>query len=270
MTPHGKNSKNQAKMIDGKRITKMLEKLGFTEKEAQVYMILLELNEALPSTIARKSNLKRPTVYSILEKLQKKGFASHIKRDRLVYFRSISPHFFLEKEDAHVKDMSSALSDLKASLPDLLSLHQKYAATPQMSVFTGRAGLIQIMEDTLTTKTELLCWANTELAFNSLKDYYPTYIQKKVQKKLWLRGIFCKDPLGEVFKSKGKEELREVYLISKEDYPFNNEINIYDDKVAIISHEDQIGVIIQNQNIADAQRAIFNFAFKYAKLQDVP
>lgn len=255
-------------MIDQRQVTQMLERLGFSEKEAQVYIVLLELNEALPSTIARKTNLKRSTVYFILEQLQKKGFASHIKRDNMVYFRSISPHFFLEKESSHVKDMTSALADIKTALPDLLSLNQRYAATPQMSVYTGRAGLIQIMEDTLTTKTELLCWANTELAFNSLKDYYPTYIKKKVQKKLWLRGIFCKDPLGEIFKSKGKEELREVYLISKEDYPFNNEINIYDDKVAIISHEDQIGVIIQNQNIADSQRAIFNFAFKYAKRID--
>ena len=49
-------------------------------------------------------------------------------------------------------------------------------------------------------------------------------------------------------------------------YLFKNEINIYDDKVAIISHEDQIGVIIQNKNIADTQRSIFELGFEYAKI----
>jgi hypothetical protein len=43
-------------------------------------------------------------------------------------------------------------------------------------------------------------------------------------------------------------------------------INIYDDKVAIVSHQDQVGVIIENKNIADTQRSIFNFAFDYAKI----
>lgn len=64
----------------------------------------------------------------------------------------------------------------------------------------------------------------------------------------------------------GKEELREVYLVPKEKFPFENEINIYDDKVAIISHADKVGVIIQNQSIADTQKAIFKLAFEYAQI----
>ncbi len=73
-------------------------------------------------------------------------------------------------------------------------------------------------------------------------------------------------PLAIKFKERGKEELREIYIIPKEKFPFYNEINIYDDKVAIISHQDQGGVIIQNQFIADTQRSIFKLGFKYAKI----
>jgi hypothetical protein len=87
-----------------------------------------------------------------------------------------------------------------------------------------------------------------------------------VQRKIWLRGIFCSDDTGLTFKKRGVSELREVHLVPKDKFPFKNEINIYDDKVAIISHQDEIGVIIQNQNIADTQRAIFNLAFEYAKI----
>ena len=95
-----------------------------------------------------------------------------------------------------------------------------------------------------------------------LSDLY----SEKVKRKIFLRGIFCADKLAQRFKEHGEDELREVYLIPKEKFPFKNEINIYDDKVAIISHADQIGIIIQNKNIADTQRSVFELGFEYAKI----
>jgi sugar-specific transcriptional regulator TrmB len=252
-------------MIDPTSLTQLLKNLGFSEKEATVYLTLLELNEALPAAIARKSGLKRPTTYLVLETLQARGVVSSIKKSGVLYFQASKPELFLEKERRHVAAMDQTLDTLATALPELQSLHQQYAVTPQMSVYYGKEGLIQVMEDTLTTKTELLCWANPELAYSLLEDYYPSYIRKKVKRKIWLRGIFCQDEIAEKFKRKGKKELRDIRLIPKKDYPFKNEINIYDDKVAIISHEDQVGVIIQNKNIADTQRAIFELCFKSCK-----
>ncbi len=123
------------------------------------------------------------------------------------------------------------------------------------------------MEDTLTTTEELLCWCDVEIAVGTvLSDYFPSYLKKKIEKKIWLRGIFTYNKSGLRHKKMGKEELREVYLVPKEKFPFENEINIYDDKVAIISHADKVGVIIQNQSIADTQKAIFKLAFEYAQI----
>lgn len=238
----------------------ILEDIGLSEKETKIYLALLELKEALPSTISKKSGTKRPTTYLILDELLKKGLASKVKKQGYYYFQATTPHNLLEDEYRKYHNLEQAL-------PELLKLHEIYSVKPQVSYFEGKEGLIRIMEDTLTTKTDLLCWADVSLATETvLKDYYPSYVKKKVQRGIWLRGIFCSDKAAEEFQKKSKEELREVYLIPKKDFPFKNEINIYDDKVAIISHEDKIGVIIQNKNIADTQRAIFEFAFKYAKL----
>ncbi|MFA5793020.1 MAG: helix-turn-helix domain-containing protein [Candidatus Gracilibacteria bacterium] len=242
------------------QLIKTLIDTGLNEKEAKIYLTLLELNEAQPSVIARKANVKRPTTYVILKQLQEKGLISYFTKDKCIYFRANKPMKLVE-------DLLNKYIRLKESLPDLLSLHKKYTSTPQMSIFEGREGLIQIMEDTLTASTELLCWADISLAvYTILEDYYPEYIKKKVKGKKWLRGIFSYDKKALTFKKKGIQELREVYLVPKDKFPFKNEINIYDDKVAIISHQDEIGVIIQNQNIADTQKAIFNLAFEYAKI----
>lgn len=243
-------------------LTQTLTQLGLSDKEAKVYLSLLTLKEALPSVISKHANIKRPTTYLILDQLAEKGLASKVKKGSYYHFQPITPHNLLEKQHKIYQNIEEAL-------PELLSLHEKFAVKPQVSYFEGKKGLIQIMEDTLTTSTDLLCWADVTLATKTLlEDYYPSYIKTKVERKIWLRGIFSYDKNALNLKQRGKEELREVYLIPKEDYPFKNEINIYDNKIAIISHEDKMGVIIQNANIADTQRSIFNFAFKYAKLAE--
>jgi len=135
--------------------------------------------------------------------------------------------------------------------------------------FEGEAGIIHVMEDTLTSSGEILCWADAKAATTTiLSDYYPRYIKKKVERSIWLRGIFSFDEEAQKLKDRGEEELREIYMIPKVEYPFKNEINIYDDKVAIVSHQDKVGIIIHNSYIADTQRSIFNFAFKHAKLAE--
>lgn len=241
-------------------LTSVLTNFGLTEKQAKVYLALLELSRALPSTISRKSGLKRPTVYVILEQLQEKGLVGHLKKGNSLYFTAVDPQ-------ALVEDQKRKLQILNDHLPDLKQLKQKYQVTPQMTILEGREGIIQIMEDSLTSSGEILCWSNVDLAVNTLlKDYHPTYLKKKVKKKIWTKCLFIQDKVGLGFKKRSKSELREVYLIPKDKFFFENEINIYDDKVSIISHRDNVGMIIQNQAIADTQRAIFNFAFEYAKL----
>lgn len=243
-------------------LPRTLQNIGLSEKESKIYLELLTLKEALPGVIAKRAGVKRPTAYLVLDQLLKKGLVSQVKKGRYFYFQPVNPHSLVE-------DQYKRFNDLEKSLPELLSLHEQFSAQPQVSFFQGREGIIRIMEDTLTAKTELLCWADVSLATRTLlKDYYPSYITKKVKRKVWLRGIFSYDKAALEVKRRGKEELREVVLIPKEEFPFKNEINIYDDKVAIVSHADQMGVIIQNQNIADTQRSIFNFAFKYAKLAE--
>lgn len=67
----------------------------------------------------------------------------------------------------------------------------------------------------------------------------------------------------EVFVFKGKDGLsqieRNVANTRRKSYVYNhsgNEITIYGDKVAITSRKKEMGVIIQNSNIAEAQKMI--------------
>jgi sugar-specific transcriptional regulator TrmB len=49
-----------------------LQNYGFSDKEAKVYLMALELGSSPASTIARQTGIKRVTVYSILKDLKNK------------------------------------------------------------------------------------------------------------------------------------------------------------------------------------------------------
>ena len=53
----------------------ILRQLGFSSKEATVYLAALELSMAPVSVIARKARLERSTTFEVLKKLSEKGVA---------------------------------------------------------------------------------------------------------------------------------------------------------------------------------------------------
>ncbi len=244
------------------KFTKILIGAGLNEREAIIYITLLKLNSAPASTIATVSKEKRPTVYFVLEQLKLKGLVSHFKRNNSTYYRALDPALLLE-------DHYNRFISLQSIVPDLTKLNAAHVARPQTTIFEGKEGMISLMEDTLKSKTDLLCWANLDMAADDVfEDYFSIYLQKRIKKKIKLKAIFNYSKKAIYHKYNSKAEFRETHLVSSSKFPFKNEINIYDDKIAIVSHLDKIGVIIQNKNIADTQRSIFDIGFEYAKLTE--
>ena len=82
-------------------LAKQLEQLGLTEKEAKIYVALLEVGEATAQQLATKSGINRATTYVTLENLLKRGLASNITKKKKTYFIIESPQQildFLDKE----------------------------------------------------------------------------------------------------------------------------------------------------------------------------
>lgn len=247
-----------------KRFNRVLEGAGLSEKETRVYLAISSLGEASVAAVSREASVKRPTTYLVLEELAQRGLCARKTSGRSTIYRALPAAILAEELD-------TKLSALRDVLPELESLARKTRAYPQLSIYEGKKGLTQIMEDTLKHGTEICGWADMDQATSGpLEDYYPKYIRKRVKNKIYVRAVFVKNKVGEVLASIGKSQLREAYLVSREDLPIRNEINIYADKIAIISHQDEVGVILQNKFMADSQRAIFNFVFRFLQSQRFP
>ena len=239
-------------------LSKVLENLGLNSKEAKVYLAALEIGSNPVSKIAGKAKINRVTAYDIIEKLAKKGLISSFTRAKVKYFTATEP-------DVLVTDFQRKLGELKEVLPELQRLTGE-TVHPRVRYFEGLEGIRHIYEDTLTSKTEILNYGDSEEIRKHWPTYDQDYVTKRAEKNIFLRGITLDDDYGRKVVEGNTGYKREIRLISKDKFNFSNEICIYDDKVAIISFKDElIGMIIESPEIANTQRAIFGMIWEFSR-----
>ncbi len=242
-------------------LIEVLKKIGLNEKEAKVYLACIETGSAPVSEVAKAAGINRVTTYDILDKLKKKALVSHFTKNKVKYFTGTDPDIVLEEFEKRTKD-------LREAIPQFKRLTGK-TNHPRIRYFEGLEGIKAIYTDTLNSTTEILNYSNSEEIRKIWTNYDEEYVEKRAKKKIFLRGICPDDKYGETVHQQDKKYHREMRLISADQFDFTNEINIYDDKVAIISFKDElIGMIIESSEIANSQRAIFNMCWQWSEIMN--
>ncbi len=235
-------------------IRKELGGLGFSENEAAVYLALLGLGSATNSQIARESKLNRITNFEVLKRLSSRGIVSGFKMKGVMYFGALNPQILIKKH-------KEGLGILEESLVDLVK-NKNNEKRPRITTVSTREGLKQIYEESLLSKGEILTFTNSK----EVKEYFggeyvDNYVRQRVKKGIRVRGFAPGGEVGEQDKREGEEVLREVRLIP-ENHRINNEIMIFDDKVAMLSTKDEMGIIIKNQSIAESLRSVWKMLWE--------
>ncbi len=102
---------------------RILIDLGLTDKEAKIYLAVLELNESVPGIISRKANVKRPTTYVLLENLIKKGLITTITRNKVIHYQAVDPKILLQTEKTKIERLETVL-------PELINIKNKFGIEP--------------------------------------------------------------------------------------------------------------------------------------------
>ncbi len=236
-----------------------LKNLGLNEKEQIVYIALLQLEKATANQIARKSGIKRPTSYDILYRLQTDGFIYEANENGKRFFVANPPEQLVQRLDERKKA-------LEADLPFLLSIYNIKAKRPKVAYFEGLDGIKKLYEDTLKSlksSDEILAYVTTD-SLEILADFSADYVARRVEKGIRLRGIYNTSIKMSKYLHNNQKQLREARVVKK--FPLKNEINIYANKIIILTYSPEpFGVLIESNEIAETQRAIFELAWIGAK-----
>lgn len=241
-----------------------LVSIGLPDKEAAVYVALLELGRSTVSKIARTAGVNRATGYVILDSLIGKGLARISGKEPKQEYEAESPDsltsFFAKQSEETLARATKA-----AALALELKSIQKVEDRPQVKFYEGTEGLKQVYEDTLTSTETIRAYATVEDMHATLKDYFPKYYQRRAGKGIHIRTILPDTPVSVERTTHDKEEARESRLVPQDQYLFHPEINIYDNKVMIASWREKLGIIIESAEIADAMKKIYELAWIGAK-----
>ena len=112
-----------------------LKKIGFSDKEAKVYLALLELGEAGVQTIAKKSAVNRATTYVVLEELKKQGIVSTVEKDKKTVFVADAPRALLRMFRTQERKIKEHEEDFKKALPELEAIFNTATEKPTEKIF---------------------------------------------------------------------------------------------------------------------------------------
>lgn len=239
----------------------ILEAVGLDDKEARLYLTGLHIGSAPASEYGKRSKLNRITSYNALEGMVQKGIFTMERKMRGKYYSPVAPEYL----SIEARKNAEAL---ERSLPELRSLQGAKHRSPHVRFFEGWEGVRKVYEDSLTASGELLNFANSAAVREFWPGYDEEYVEERVRRGVYLRGIAPDDAAGRKVHGEDRKRLREIRLVPAKDFDFTNEINIYDHKVAICSFADAgevFGVIIESQEVAKTQRQIFEMAWRYSK-----
>jgi len=246
-------------------ITSTLKRLGLSEKQAKVYISMLELGESTMTKIARRANLKRPTVYLVIDELNLLGLSSEVIKGKKKFYSAVHPKRFVELAKFRA-DQADRI------LPELVAI-QKKDQKPKVRMLEGVKGIqiaYQEAYSLLNSKEEGLWIGNITYMVEHLPELLEEYnvLIKKIRdphireliyggdkSKKWVEEMQSKTPKNhfvKYFEEGGGFGVTDQFIIG--------------DKVINFSLGKEIFVlIVESKEIAQSQRAMFEILWKSSK-----
>jgi sugar-specific transcriptional regulator TrmB len=244
-----------------------LQKLGLNEKQTKVYLACLQLGVDSVANIARYADLKRPTVYLILDDLEKMNLISKIKKEKKSLFKAEEPKRIL----TDLKFKQELANDL---LPSLEAIYNLNPDKPNIKIGEGMAGVRSAYNGVFTylenhPQDELLI-------FGSLKDakehfeaqVIDSFYRSMARSQNSVREIGNDDhETRKYYRASAKLNPRHEIRLIRNEGLFNQTDNmLYGNTLIIFSVKEQLfATTVESANITETYRTLFNMAWRAGK-----
>ncbi|MEK7568973.1 MAG: helix-turn-helix domain-containing protein [Patescibacteria group bacterium] len=243
-------------------LEKYLQEIGLNEKEAGVYLALLQVDSASVVDIAEKTKIKRPTVYVVLETLAKKGLVSEVEIGKKTHYAAEPPErleTFVERQQLILGETAKRLKDI---IPQMKSVQRELGERPVLKYFDGK-----------------------EAAFHDSLAFFPSGNESKEDTGYF---AFNRDLIEEAFSQREIETIAKdrparkikavsVYNYSKQelpsdslsdrtrvdakDFPIKCDLSVYEDRVQFVTLGKRISsIFIQSRDVADTLKTLIKLA----------
>ncbi|MCX6807446.1 MAG: hypothetical protein NTZ80_01380 [Patescibacteria group bacterium] len=235
----------------------ILQKIGLSQKEIEIFLSLFPLGPQPVSIIARHTDIPRPTVYVILDRLKKIGLVQELKRNDSTRFRCIPADEIPDIISGRISELEQTKKAIEEYLPRLKILEQKLTTTPTVRFHEGRDVVMQAYER-ITAEKEICAF------FNPLhvKKYMPIYLEKVAaeirRNNGKARELLTECDEAQEYKKKWSSEQHQIKILPKR-AQFTSDTIICADRIYMIAYDrDQITATeIISPALVKTQQAVF-------------
>ena len=133
-------------------LAKTLGQFGLSDKEAAVYLSLLELGPSVVSAVAKHSRINRSTVYVVLGFLTKRGFVSTSDVKNVRLYIAAAPERLVKIAQESADRYKELAATTKSLLPKLRAMQNGTKQKPRVQFFDGDEGIETVRQEMVGAK----------------------------------------------------------------------------------------------------------------------
>lgn len=245
-------------------LPKNLESLGLSRNESIVYLSCLQLGRDTVLNIAKHADLKRPTVYLILENLEKRSLITKTKKAHKTLYKAESPKQLLMGIQMQ-HDLAAEI------LPSLQAIYNIDPEKPNIKIAEGIQSVRGVYNSVFTflanhPEDELLIFGSLKKAAEKFEHEVLDYFSKSMAKSHnHIREIGNDDSeTRKYFRTvKRLNPNHEIRLIRSGGGLFEADNLLYGNTLVILSVDEQIfATSIESSAIANTYKTLFNMAWR--------
>lgn len=250
---------------------KNLEQLGLDKTESKIYLALLELGPSTVSEITKKASVTRTLGYHVLQKLGWYGLVDRVSgRGSKIIFSATHPRQLVQHLQNKKNTWEKKLKEAEKLLPELISLY-KIAEKPTIRFQEGLVGIKNTYSETLESKTEIFSILDIEgWDIPELRQFGKDYNRERSRRRIKERFLILDTPQAREWMKfyKGSLKYTDYRWIRSDQLPgiaeFGGEINIYEDKVAmmLLKKPNRMGIMAQSSALANILKGLFELAWQ--------
>ena len=231
----------------------LTQNLGLTDKEAKVYLAILGLGDSTILPIAKRSGVKRTSIYYFIDRLVELGLVDQAKIRGRMHYKAKPPEQLVNLQEQR-------LSEVKKALPQFESLYNVSTKKPRISYFEGPEQMRQIMYEEWKCKEVLFIWPTLNvLEVIGGAKFLEEIVQGDVERGVKLRIIRFRSQTAAWQGAKHGEVPGREIRFAPEGLDLPMAIGIFDTgKVGFLtSKKEGFGILIESEELYQAMRVFF-------------
>jgi sugar-specific transcriptional regulator TrmB len=240
------------------KLLNTLTNIGLSDKEARVYMATMALGPSKVQAIAKAAEVKRTTVYVILEALKSKGLI----RVELSGWKTLYVAESPDKLESLVEQMRH---QVKKTLPEFSALYNLHSSGAFISYYEGLEAVKNVYEGLLRDikpHEDYLVIGDLSQWLEQDEDFFLDFTKRRGKLNINIRILMQESPLAHEHK-RLERNFNETVKIMPPEYKLTTNMVIIPHRVVINQLTPPLlAMVIENEGIVKMNRELFEMIWK--------